>query len=236
MPSQDLLKFNELKAEITALVAPTKQLLVKDFQTCSNAVEAGKSVKDLIKKVEAARKDLVGPLNDEVKEINAYAKQISEPLLASEEHLKHQIVTFEIEQQKIRQAELKRLEEERIKKLAEIEAQAQEQNEVSSLFGSEPTSIEEIAQAITVAEAQHQEAAWDIANNRVKNTRKTWKCEVLDISKVPKEFLIVTLNEAAVLASARAGVKEISGVKMWQETGIAFGSKTYVPRTAISKG
>lgn len=235
MSNQDIKPFYGLKSEVTALVAPTKSIKVSDLKTCQDAVGAGLQVRDLIKKIEKTRKDLVGPLNDRVKEVNSYARDISEPLLASENYLKQEIVAFEVKQAEIRNAEIRRLEEERQAKLAELEKETEVDQEVANLFGTEAPAQEKVEQAQAIIEAEHREASWDINNARVKNTRKTWKCEATDLSKVPKEFLIVTLNEAAVLAAARAGVTEIAGVRIWQETGIAFGSKTYVPRSALIK-
>lgn len=269
--SQDLTPFDKLKADITLFVAPTLKIQVSDFKTSQGAIDAGKQVKEYISHVEGKRKEMVGPLNDQVKLINGYAKSIQEPLLHAEAHIKTQLQRFAIEQEKVQQEEIrkaeearreaeKRAEEERqriaeelaAKRQAELEA-LQADDQVASLFGCESdepledrsAEIEQEAERARleaearfereklVRDAEFKEQTWDINQARIKNTKKAWKCEAVDLSLVPKEFLIIQLNSQAVLAAARGGVKEIPGVRIWQETQIALGSKTYVPMAAL---
>jgi hypothetical protein len=74
------------------------------------------------------------------------------------------------------------------------------------------------------------ERNYAIQEQRVKNTAKLWDCEVEDITKVPREFLVISLNKAAVLAAARGGVTNIPGVKLIQKTNVRFGARTAVSR------
>lgn len=272
MTTKNLEQFDQLKANVTLFVAPITGLLVKDFKSASEAVDAGKTIKAYMNDLEKKRKELVAPLNHQVDTINDYAKGIKEPLLKAEAHIKSQICKFDAEQERLRQeehrkAEAVRREAERLaqverdrvareldeKRRAEIAAIEAEHAEAESDFGAaDPEALEaekrrideESARAQAEAEARlerervaaaadQKERAYSIDRIGVKNVRKTWKCEVTDIDKVPKEFLVRELNNTAVLAAARAGVKEIPGVRMWQESGVAFGRNTYVPREAL---
>ncbi len=156
------------------------------------------------------------------------------------------------------QQERQRLEDElESRRQAELDRLEREQNQcqrAAAIFGGESSVVDVEAEATKIDEQlererlesearfererierdfQAKQAAWDADQFQIKNARKTWKCQLLDITQVPKEFLIVQLNEQAVLAAARAGV-QIPGVKTWQEMGIAFGSNTRVTRTALA--
>lgn len=112
----------------------------------------------------------------------------------------------------------------------EIEAQRQAIEAQAEQERLELQAKLEREQKIRDSEAKQRE--WDIKNSNLKNIRKNWDCEVVDINLVPKEFLIVTLNKAAVIAAAKAGVT-IPGVKTWAETTVALGRNSYVPSLAL---
>lgn len=81
--------------------------------------------------------------------------------------------------------------------------------------------------------AAEKQAQFDASQRQIKGVRKNWKVRVVDINQVPKEFLIIELNEKMALASARAGNISIAGLEFYQETTIASGNNTYVPRAAL---
>jgi hypothetical protein len=85
------------------------------------------------------------------------------------------------------------------------------------------------AEAETQAKIREIEASqrqYDINANRLKNTKKAWKCEATNLDEVPRHFLTITLNTQAVLAAARGGTTSIPGVRLWQETQVAIGANT----------
>lgn len=271
--SKDLAQFDSLKADITIFVAPVTSIKVSDFKSSADAIEAGKQIKALMKQVEDKRKDLVGPLNDQVKLINDYAKNIREPLETAEQHVKVQLAQFATEQEKIRQEELRRAEEDRraqerraeeerqrisaeieAKKQAELEELRTNQDEAAALFGDSETeaAIEEQSKEIELAaererleaeaalereavirNAQARQQNWDINQNKIKGTRQNLKVEVVDIDKVPVQYLIRQLNESMAKAAHKGGMKEIPGLRFYFETSVSLGSKTYVPRRAL---
>ncbi len=271
---KDLVVFDQLKTDITALVAPTLVIKVSSEQTGQNAITAVKQVKDYVNRVEELRKQLVGPLNEQVKAINAYAGEIKLPLARAEEYLKAELQRFHDEQEKNRAIELRKAEELRRaeekaayeKRCKEAEAlrakQAEEAaalkfeqeqaNAAADIFGDDSSDQEEAAktQALILEEkqklekealereqvaeqaARDNEAAqreWEINQNKIKGAAKTWKCEIENVALIPKDYLIITLNEKMVLAAARGGTTSIPGVKLWQETTIRVGASTRIP-------
>lgn len=103
----------------------------------------------------------------------------------------------------------------------------QEFEEKQARERAEQEAKEERESMVRTVELKQKE--YDANLDQIKNARKNPKCEMLDEKLVPREFLVVTLNTAAVLASARAGVKEIPGVRIWWETKVAIGRNTYIP-------
>lgn len=252
--STDLVQFNELQTDIKGFVAPALTVRVTDFSSSEHAIEIAKQVKEFSKRVEDTRKMLVEPINKRVKMINDYAKSIVQPLLDAETHLKSQLIAFEVEQEKMRAEERRKAEEElrhaeqelqakQEEERAALEANRSRENAAAALFGAEDESDNADAEAAALAEKQSQERArlqseakakeFDIQQQGIKNAAKIWKCEIENIDKIPKEFLIITLNEKAILAMARAGVTNIPGVRMWQETTVRIGQNTYIPKKAL---
>jgi organic radical activating enzyme len=154
--SNAIQKFNALSAEIGKFVAPIRGRKVTDHASCALAIEAGKTVKDYLKRVEAQRQELVKPLNDEVKRINDFVKTITAPLLDAEDLLKDRIGRFQEEQERIIAAQKAKLEEERRKREEDLARQQEEERKkaeaklsVASMFGldeheEEPPAPEQI--------------------------------------------------------------------------------------------
>lgn len=263
----ELKNFDSLAAEITLFVAPTAQITITDLRSADEAINAVKVIKQLSSELDRKRKELVAPLNNKVKEINAYAGTLGLPLERAEQSIKAKLAAFEVEQEKKQaearaklEAEKRALEAEAERKrqeaLAAAQAKLEEQldtdDEVSCMFGCTDEESEE-AKAVAVAEVQRELAvadaqierekvsslidiqgkSWELDQHRIKGARKAWKCELIDINQVPKEFLIITLNQNMVLASARAGNTNIPGVRLYQETSISVGPHTRVPRAAL---
>jgi hypothetical protein len=243
-----LQKFEPLRADIATFVAPVKTLRVTDFKTSDQAIDVAKQIKGYLKELDKKRRELTDPLRQQMNAVNDYVKSIEAPLLAAESHVKSELNVFAFEQEKKRREEQARLEAERMKAeeelrlKQELERQSQpeapaEDAEALSLFGctAEPTPIEQaqIEERVKLQES-FAHKAWDTDQRRIKNTRMTMKCAIEDVSQIPKEFLIVTLNEKAVIAAAKAGVK-IPGVKIWEEAKVAIGDKTRVPALALQE-
>jgi hypothetical protein len=127
MTTTDLQKFDELKTQIAMFVAPVKDLTVTDQASSAEASKVFKALSDFEKKVEARRKEIVGPYNDLVGRINDYAKQIKEPLVNAKGVVSAQLIQFErlLEQQ--RQEALRLEREEKAKREAELRAELERQ-------------------------------------------------------------------------------------------------------------
>lgn len=141
----DLKQFDQLAADITLFVAPTMEIQVVDPGTAHAAIEVTKDVASYLKRVDAKRKELVGPLNDQVKAINEYCKQITAPLTDADAHLRGQLTDFARKQEVIRLSEQERLrlEQEEI----ERQARAEREREADALRIRQEAEAEERAAA-----------------------------------------------------------------------------------------
>lgn len=230
MQKSELIIFDNLKADIQLFVEPVTGMTVRDSVSSDKALEAGKQVKSYVKKIEETRKALVGPLNDEVKRINDYAKQIAEPLLKAESHLKTELIAHERTLEIQRAEEAKRVEAARIEAEKEAKAKFEAQKEEAATMAmfmdekdvkrSEIVAEAEMSRELVTIHQNHAKEAKAVAQTKVSGITRRWTFEVTDKSQLPSEFLIA--DEVAIGKLVRSGVREIAGVRIYQEAGIAI--------------
>lgn len=254
--------FDQLVSEITLFVAPIKSLKILDAESSQKGIDVANNLKSYLNRVENKRKELVGPLNDQVKAINSYCKDITAPLMLADTHVRSQLDEFASKQEKIRRAEQARIEAERIetqrvlqaqrekeeRELREkLEAESERRAKAVSLFGIDDGDIEkstadlvaqqneewdrkqaELAAKETVRLDEFKAKQWDAKQMNIKNTRVVMKVRVLDINLIPKEFLIITPNDKALVAAGKAGAK-IPGVEFYEDISVAIGRTTRMP-------
>lgn len=208
-------------------------LLVKvtDEESSANAVKSGALVKMWQKQLEELRDSLVRPLNQRVKEVNAYAKSLAEPLLKAEAHLKSELRARELKLEQERKALEAKAEAERKKLEEKARAEAEEKRKEAELLAAFGTGEEaEIAKveadvieerALVESEAHQRATVTQLAEKKVEGARKTWAFEITDAAAVPREFLAI--DEKAIRRAIMGGAREIAGVRIYQETSIAFG-------------
>lgn len=224
--ASDIQQFDQLTADITKLVAPAKAVAVTDAAAQAHAVGIGKSIKDILKRIEEKRKEVVGPIKARAKEVDDYAKKISTPLLEAELHLKKQIGAFEDQERQRRELELKRVREEQEaadRRKAELVAKATEgvTDETAKLM----TAVKVDAEFKEVRKDLRQEEK-AIESSAMKGAKLVWKFEVTNGAEVPREFMVI--DEKKIREAVHGGAREIPGVRIYQETQISFGKSTSV--------
>lgn len=259
----DLKVFDALAADITLFVAPTKTLKVTNPESSQQAIVVAQNIKSYITQVESKRKELVGPLNAQVKAINDYCKQITAPLVDADTHVRGQLNVFAAEQERIRRIEAERIERERLEaeRIARIErerieeelrlkqeAEAEAQAAAVNRWGAENGDIDalnaeinakqerewaekqaELDRQAAIRQVESQQKQFDAKANTITNTRATLKVRVIDLNLIPKEFLLITVNEKALVAVGKSGMK-IPGVEFYEDFAVAIGRTTRMPR------
>lgn len=227
-------QFDQLKADITLKLSPSLEIKVSDQPSMQKALLAGKEAKHFSKMIEDKRKELVKPLNDQVKAINDYAKSIAAPVLDVESHLKKELMSFERVLEKQRREEQAKLEAEKAdkeKELAEKARAEKERLEMEAQFGVDEQDEAAVKRQELVAKAeqerekaelerQESEAKKQIQSNKVSGARKVWKFEVQVPSEVPREYLVV--NETMIRAAVNSGIRDIPGVRIYEDVQIAL--------------
>jgi len=149
MSSTDLTRFDELRSQIVQFVQPVSTMTVIDTATSAIAAGALRTVKEFSKEIEARRVEAVSPLNEQVKSINNYAREIAAPLVAAELEIKAKMgewanaerVRLENERKEAeeqRKQEQRRLDEERRAREAEVRAKAEsERKELEAKIAAE---------------------------------------------------------------------------------------------------
>jgi hypothetical protein len=197
---------SEVKEKLVELQKIAKETAITDADSLNFVIESGSVAAKLMKSLESEREKIVDPRNKELRSINAFFKQFSEPLDAIKNALSRKVTAY-------RQEEARKAEEER-RRMQEI------------LDAQRAKEIEEAAQSRTVAPAlsiEVQARAVDntIASDTGKSSgRKRWTFKIVDISKVPSAYMV--LDSRLVNDAIRNGAREIPGLEIYQEESTTF--------------
>jgi hypothetical protein len=212
------------RAEIDEVRDRSDALMVRDQGTKSEAVQLGTSAKKLAKKIEEARKQIIGPASEYVGAVNNFAKSFTAPLSEIETQLKKKINDHD------RSMEIQRQQREQAARQAAAELQARLDKEAAEAnkkaqaeakkAGLKPESVEVIVAPQVPEPIMPAEKAVTRTDSGASYQRKTWTFEVFDESLVPAEYLIV--DPIKIRQAVRMGIREIPGVKIYEKTETSF--------------
>lgn len=227
-----LTKFDQLKADIQVYIAPIKQIVVSSLESQASAMETAKQIKDRLKRIEALRVELKAPYKKAGDEIDAYAKALTSLLNEPDAHLKTQLLNWNRELEKVRQAEADAVRKKERERQEAADKAAKEAMDLAA-FEREIGNDEEAAKAELVVQAEYErtEAAAiatvkdelrKVDNIKVKGVTLRWDFTVYDLSKVPLEYLV--LNEVSVRKAIveSKGAIEIPGVEAFQKESLTI--------------
>jgi len=220
-----LVKFDQLQADLTLEMSQGKDIIVIDNETKDLAMFHLKKAASFRKNIEATYKEIVAPALEFQREAKAYSNKLLEISESVEKRLKSQLIVYDKRLEAERQADLKRIQVEREQKEIEARKLAEESKkeaEAMAIFG--PT--EDATRAGLVADAEAERLTADIAKearkeekavmeNKVSGIRSIWKFEVTEIDNVPEKYWVI--DEAAIGRDVRSGVREIKGVRIFEE-------------------
>jgi len=205
------------KATLEEMKAKATAAIVTNEDTARLAVEMASQAKRLSKQIEDQRKAVIKEPQEYVKGINTLAKSFTEPLDGIELTLKAKINAWQREQEKIRQererkareeaaALQKRLEDEAKVEQARLNAEAKAKGVEAQKV--EPIQVPEviIPQPKTITRTEEGSAS----------IRKVWTWKLLDFAKLPDEYK--KIDEVKLNQAVKAGMREIAGVEIYEET------------------
>lgn len=185
-------EIKHLENEITPIVAYSTSIFVKSDADMKVATEALSQVNKYADMVEEKREAITKPLNLALKAARGLFKPLEERLEASIDHIRGEMSRYQTE--KVRLAR----EEE-----AKIAARVGE--------GKGKLKMDTAIRKIGEVEKPADEV---VADSGVVTFMEVQKFEVMDITLVPKEYLVV--DEVKVRAAMKAGVK-VEGVRYYTE-------------------
>lgn len=168
--------------------------VIEDEPDLEVAATAFTRIRDYLRRSTAARTELVKPLNDTVRKINASFKTRDEPVMKEDGRLKRLIGTFRAKQQQERQREY----EENLAKSAEI---FKEGSPIPEIVAPVPEETERVIPT-------------DPGSSMGFTT--VWKWEVTDLKSVPQKYF--KLDEVTITKLVKAGERDIPGIRIYSES------------------
>lgn len=209
----------ELQGKIETALVEARQINVYDQETLASASQFVKGFASIDKRLEEIRKVTVAPLNQEVKDINQFFKDLVFSFSSEQKRLEQQILTYNKMLQEEAEAEAreerKRREEiamrDAIEKEAKLKAEAAAKGEDPNKVQVEVAIIPEvIEQAPTIKEM----------NSSGIGTMKVGKWEVVDRDLIPREYFLLDekkINQIRKAAGATNCVSTIPGIRFFFE-------------------
>jgi hypothetical protein len=216
----ELLQFDNIRQEIATLSEMCDKAIVNSPETLAYGKELAVTAKKIAKMIEDKRKEITKPLVDKKKEFDNFAKNLTNELDNSIKNLRNQIFSYEQEIERKRQAELRRIEEERLRKEAELrrveaERLAKEAELTAEQRQAEYKRTEELKAKAEAEQKQLELQRKKIEAQRSTNMKKVWTFNIVNPDLVPDQFW--TINEQMIKQAIAAGMREIPGVNIYQE-------------------
>jgi len=188
------------KKVASSLEKRVETLTVDSAVSANVAASLLTDIKTQSRSFESQRLFFTKPLNDQVTRINALFKGFTTPLIQLQAKVSQKIISYQKEQEEIRLAEQKKAEQETKRLQKQLDKQAEKE-------GTEAPKIN--APVIAPVETKMENVS----------VRKTWTFSVKNLDSVPREYMM--LDEKKVREAIRQEVRDIRGLEIYQETGLA---------------
>jgi hypothetical protein len=212
----------ELRAKGSLAVGLARDLVVNSPESKTEGLELVARARKAVRTAETRRTALVKPHNDHVKAINAVFRTVTQPFSDADSIVSKKVLDFDREERRraaeaAAAAERQRLESEALLREAEKAEAAGNAPVAEQLL--EKAIAEETGAAAAQSEARIMPRSMATADGSVGIRNKPWTYRVVDESQVPREYLAI--DSAKVREAIRGGVREISGLEIYQEEGLA---------------
>jgi hypothetical protein len=212
------LDFKQYENAVQSMKAKAISHIVTDDMSNVLAVEMAGQAAAMAKQIEKKRKNIVAEPNEFVKSVNMFAKPYTSALEEIGRTLNQKITIYAQEQNRKRLEAQKKAQEEADKLQAEIDKAA-------AAAGELPTMI--VAPVIADIPAVTRTASGSAS------LRTTWSFVVTDFSLVPDKYK--EINRPAINAEIRAGIREIPGVRIYEESKVQIRSASIPSRDDLTQ-
>lgn len=199
-------------AESEALVKTYDNFRITTAEVYVNAGGDLKVVKSKIKELNELRLSLTRPIDDSKAKIMAFFQRPLDFLKKTELIINSEMVNWNKKQEEIRQAEQTRLleaqrkEAERLAKLAEKAEQRGDESKAEE-FKGRAAVVQSIA---PIVESKVEKVAG-------LTTTINWKFRIIDVNKIPREYMLPDEVKIGQVARATKGSVKIEGVEIYPE-------------------
>ncbi len=184
-----------------------EQFAVLNQKDAGKAAEDLSLIKGLKDKLEEKRKEYVTPLNEKVKSINTFFKDVADPILKADKILRDKVLAFNagVERQR-KEAEAREAEKYRI---AQEQAAA---NHGEITVDLSPEVVPEFVKTVKTGIGSASQSG-------------TWKYTVTDFSKVPDTCKMLNTSVVNALVKSNKGKVEIPGITQYFEPTLVVRNK-----------
>lgn len=189
-------ELKEIEENVGIIKAKASSVVILNSEDEKAAIDLGKDLSDRAKKIEAIEKSITDPANLTLKNARAFFRPFKDDCAEAIATIKQKILNYRtVQAQKVREEEIK------IQKKVEAGKMKFETAE------KKLDKIEQVQQTVK-------------AETGAATTKKVPKYEVVDVSKLPLEY--IQPNAGAIWSAVRSGVKEIPGVRIWEEDSLTI--------------
>jgi hypothetical protein len=205
-------------SESTELATKYEGFSITTPEIYSGAGGELKAVKSKIKELDELRKSLTKPLDESKKRIMEFFSKPLEILQRAESCISSAMLNWQREQERIRQAEINRLNElqrketERLAKLAE-----------KAIERGDTAKAEEFQGRAAVVQAVVPQVAIKVEKIAGIQNRTNWKYRIVDVNKIPREYMIPNEVLIGQMARTTKGALKIDGIEIYSEESIGGG-------------
>jgi len=220
------MKTQELINQTESFASVYDKFEIKSPTDFSLASEGLRAIKAKTKELDAARKSLTQPLDESKKKIMAMFKKPLDKLKEAESVVKKEMVNWRSQQEEVARLERERLAEIQRKEAEALRLAAQKEAERIDKLKTKEEKEQAIEQAVDLAEqAEMVESVPIVIDEPQKvagiSMRTIWKFKVIDINKLPSEYLIADEKMIGKMVKATQGKVSIPGVEIFSEQIIA---------------
>lgn len=200
--------FDAVKATAQAVLQTVEAMTVTNEAEAQAATLKRKEIKGVLTMVETRRKEIVKPIDDSKKKVQAEAAGISDPLEKADKKLFAIVSAWQTEQRMIAEAAAEKERKEAEARLAETMA-------------DDEATAEDVERVAVHVELTQKPVVMSKSLAPMK-TRETWKFEIIDASAIPREYLMPdTVKIGQAVRRAENPIRELAGVNIFSEVGPA---------------
>lgn len=215
----ELNELQKLNSEAQELPLQAKSFRVTDLATYTKAGQLLLAIKSIRSKINASFNPIIKAAHAAHKTAMEEKKKIEAPVSEAEAIVKRELARYQMEQENIRRAEERRLQEialkqeedRRLAEAAKLEKEGK-QEEANAVI-NEPI----VAPAVVVQSTTPKVAGISYVPR--------WTFRITDVNAIPREYMIPDTVKIGQMVRALKGATNIAGVEAYSETGVSASSK-----------